>query len=307
MKSLTASLLFIAAALPAQTFDPAMPASVPAVSGKAVDAFGLHYIEIKMGDGAPALPGQEYTVHYTGWLRNGTKFDSSVDRGTPLSFIQGRRNVIAGWDLGFEGMRVGGKRRLYIPYQLAYGEQARGNLIPAKAELIFDVELLGVKNAAPAPSPGADLNLQLPELEEHVMSLAKAVPEEKYSWRPGPGVRSFQEVFLHIANGNQLLLNVAANSPESDVLRKQIEDNAKGEGQPATKEKILTMLADSFHAVHAFIDSARAATMNRDVNFFGRQVTARATLISLETHVAEHLGQAIAYARMNGIVPPWSK
>ena len=122
-----------------------MPAPVPAVSGKVVEFFGLRYIDVKAGDGAPAAAGQEYTVHYTGWLRDGSKFDSSVDRGTPLKFVQGRRAVIAGWDAGFEGMKVGGKRRLYLPYQLAYGELGRPPAIPPKAELIFDVELLDVK------------------------------------------------------------------------------------------------------------------------------------------------------------------
>jgi uncharacterized damage-inducible protein DinB len=307
MRTPTVLLLAFALPLAAQTFDPTMPGSVPAVSGKPVEAFGLHYIDIKIGDGAPAAAGQEYTVHYTGWLRNGTKFDSSVDRGKPLPFIQGRRAVIAGWDLGFEGMKVGGKRRLFIPYQLAYGEQARGSTIPAKAELIFDVELLGVAAVPPAPAPGADLNLALPEIEAHVMALAKAVPEEKYSWRPARGVRTFQQVFLHIAYGNQLLLNVAANSPSADAVKQQIEDNSKGEDQPIGKDKVLTILANSFKAVHDFIDSARPNTLTRDVDFFGKPVSVRAALINLETHVAEHLGQAIAYARMNGIVPPWSK
>jgi len=308
MRTFTASLLTaLALPLAAQIFDPAMPASVPAVSGKLVEAFGLHYIDIKIGDGATAASGQEYTVHYTGWLRNGAKFDSSVDRGTPLKFIQGRRAVIAGWDLGFEGMKVGGKRRLFIPYQLAYGEQARGNTIPAKAELIFDVELLGVRDVAPAPPAGADLNVALPELEAHVMALAKAVPEDKYSWRPAPGVRTFQQVFLHIAYGNQLMLNVAAHSPAADAVKKQIEENSKSEDQPIGKEKVLALLADSFKAVHGFIDSARPAALTRDVDFMGTPATSRGVLINLETHMAEHLGQAIAYARMNGIVPPWSQ
>src|ERR1700742_2187677 len=99
----------------------------------------LRMIEVKVGDGAAAMPGQEYTLHYTGWLRDGTKFDSSVDRNQPFVFVQGRRQVIAGFDTGFEGMKVGGKRRLFLPYQFAYGEKGRGK-IPPKAELIFDVE-----------------------------------------------------------------------------------------------------------------------------------------------------------------------
>src|ERR1700749_1758981 len=116
------AILDAALTLGAQTFNPAMPASVPAVTGRVGKSLGLRYTEVKTGDGAPALPGQEYTVHYTGWLRDGSKFDSSVDKGTPFKFVQGRRGVIAGWEAGFEGMKVGGKRRLFLPYELAYGE-----------------------------------------------------------------------------------------------------------------------------------------------------------------------------------------
>jgi peptidylprolyl isomerase len=299
--------LTAAAGLGAQTFDSAMPASVPAVSGKVVESFGLRYIDVKTGDGAPAAPGQEYTVHYTGWLRDGTKFDSSVDRGTPLKFIQGRRLVIAGWEAGFEGMKVGGKRRLFLPYELAYGELGRPPAIPPKAELIFDVELLGVKEAAPQPAAGADLNVPLHDLEDHIMALAKAVPEEKYSWRPAPGVRSFQEVFLHIANGNKLLLNIAMNAPDADAVKKLIDEQSKNEAAPATKDKVIASLTESFAAIHQALDRARPATLTRPVDFFGTPATTNAVLINLETHMAEHLGQAIAYSRMNGIVPPWSQ
>jgi uncharacterized damage-inducible protein DinB len=301
------ALLAAATALGAQTFEPAMPPSVPAVHGKVVEFFGLRYIDVKTGDGAPAAPGEEYTVHYTGWLRDGSKFDSSVDKGTPLKFVQGRRAVIAGWDAGFEGMKVGGKRRLFLPYQLAYGELGRPPAIPAKSELIFDVELLGVKEAAPQPAARADLSLALHDLEAHVMALAKAVPEEKYSWKPAPGVRSFQQVFLHIAYGNQLLLNIALNSPQGDALRKQVEEQAANENAPVSKDKVIEILAGSFTAIHQAIDRARAATLTRGVDFFGTPATTNGVLIDLETHMAEHLGQAIAYSRMNGIVPPWSQ
>ena len=301
------AILAAALALGAQTFDPTMPASVPSVTGKVVESFGLRYIDVKPGDGAPAQPGQEYTVHYTGWLRDGKKFDSSVDKGTPLKFIQGRRGVIAGWEAGFEGMKVGGKRRLFLPYELAYGELGRPPGIPAKAELIFDVELLGVKDVPPAPSAGADLTTVLNDLEEHVTALAKAVPESKYSWKPADGVRSFQQVFVHIANGNQLLLKIATTSPDSDAMKKLVEEQSKKEAAPATKEQVLAALAESFTAIHGALDRARAATLSRSVDFFGTPTTTNAVLINLETHMAEHLGQAIAYARMNGIVPPWSQ
>ena len=103
---IAAALLLTAASLGAQIFDPTMPPTVPAVSGKVVEFFGLRYIDVKVGDGAPSEPGQEYTVQYTGWLRDGSKFDSSVGKATPFTFVQGRRGVIAGWEAGFEGMKV---------------------------------------------------------------------------------------------------------------------------------------------------------------------------------------------------------
>ncbi|GJG86272.1 peptidyl-prolyl cis-trans isomerase [Gemmatimonadetes bacterium T265] len=127
-----------------------LPAAIPSVAGPVVTQYAMRYVDVAVGTGAPAEPGQVYTVHYTGWLRDGTRFDSSRDRGEPIRFEQGRRRVIAGWDAGFEGMRVGGRRRLFIPYQLAYGVRGRGP-IPPRAELIFDVELVGV-----SPAPAAD-------------------------------------------------------------------------------------------------------------------------------------------------------
>ena len=105
---------------------PPLPPAIPPASGTVESAFALRYIDIKPGDGAEAQPGQFYTVHYTGWLASdGTKFDSSLDRSEPITFQQGVRGVIPGWDYGFAGMHVGGKRRLFIPYQLAYGQRGR--------------------------------------------------------------------------------------------------------------------------------------------------------------------------------------
>ena len=128
-----------------------LPANIPVVRGVLKTDYALRYIDVKVGTGALAAPAMIYSVHYTGWLYDGTKFDSSVDRGTPFQFLQGQRRVILGWDTGFEGMRVGGKRRLFVPYQLAYGETAKGP-IPAKSNLIFDVELVDVKDPN-APQP----------------------------------------------------------------------------------------------------------------------------------------------------------
>ena len=135
-----------------------LPPSIPRVEGKPYTAFALRQIDIAQGSGAAAQPRKCLYAHYTGWLTDGKKFDSSRDTndgkpGTPLGFAQGARRVIAGWDSGFEGMRVGAKRRLIIPYQLAYGELGRPPVIPPKAELIFDVELMGVADTLPRTEP----------------------------------------------------------------------------------------------------------------------------------------------------------
>ncbi|MFN0122194.1 MAG: FKBP-type peptidyl-prolyl cis-trans isomerase [Blastocatellia bacterium] len=105
---------------------------------------GLKYIDIVVGTGPSPTPGETTVVHYTGTLTDGTKFDSSVDRGQPFSFPIGMGRVIKGWDEGVMSMKVGGKRKLTIPPQLGYGARANGP-IPANATLIFEVELLGVK------------------------------------------------------------------------------------------------------------------------------------------------------------------
>jgi len=116
-------------------------------------SFSLEYIDTKVGTGALAAPHKWYTIHYTGYLTNGTKFDSSYDHpgGEPFNFPYGLHHVIMGWDTGFAGMRVGGKRRLIIPYQLAYGPNGNPPTIPARSELIFDVEFISQSDAEPKP------------------------------------------------------------------------------------------------------------------------------------------------------------
>jgi peptidylprolyl isomerase len=142
-----------------------LPSPIPPVAGEPRVLQALRGIDFVTGTGEVATEGagQCLYVHYTGWLRDGTRFDSSrqpAADGTPrqpISFPQGFRRVIAGWDLGFDGMRVGGQRRLFIPFVLAYGEAGRPPVIPARAELIFDVELMAVADTLPrqegAPAP----------------------------------------------------------------------------------------------------------------------------------------------------------
>ncbi len=147
--------------------------NIPKVVGLPKTLYALRYVDTKIGTGPlaqPSLLGASqadskiyyYTVRYTGWLTDGTKFDSSYDHpgAEPITFPAGVHRVIPGWDSGFQGMHIGGKRRLFIPYQLAYGEAGRPPHIPAKSDLIFDIELVSVSDTPPAPKapPAAPAN-----------------------------------------------------------------------------------------------------------------------------------------------------
>lgn len=106
-------------------------------------ASGLQYEDITVGSGATAKAGNLVSVHYTGWLTDGTKFDSSKDRNEPFDFNLGAGQVIKGWDEGVQGMQVGGVRKLTIPAALGYGARGAGGVIPPNATLVFEVEFLG--------------------------------------------------------------------------------------------------------------------------------------------------------------------
>lgn len=127
----------------------AFPLTLLAETKMVTTPTGLKYEDSTVGTGAEAVKGKNVSVHYTGWLDNngakGNKFDSSVDRGEPFDFPLGAGMVIQGWDQGVAGMKIGGKRTLYIPASLGYGARGAGAVIPPNANLIFDVELLGVK------------------------------------------------------------------------------------------------------------------------------------------------------------------
>lgn len=148
--------LYTISTIPSVRLDYVSPLEGPGLReelGLEGQSFTLAYVDATVGTGAVAAPHKWYTIHYTGYLTDGTKFDSSVDRNEPISIEYGKHQVIAGWDTGFDGMHVGGKRRLFIPYQLAYGANGRQPTIPAKAELIFDVELVAQSDSQPAPQP----------------------------------------------------------------------------------------------------------------------------------------------------------
>lgn len=127
----------------------AQPASPGAEGDSSVEtittASGLQYQDLETGTGPAAAAGDTVSVHYTGWLEDGTKFDSSHDRNQPFEFVLGTRSVIQGWDEGVAGMQAGGKRKLIIPANLGYGDRGAGGVIPPGATLIFEVELLEVR------------------------------------------------------------------------------------------------------------------------------------------------------------------
>jgi uncharacterized damage-inducible protein DinB len=155
--------------------------------------------------------------------------------------------------------------------------------------------------AAPAtPKPQgfrAEFLANLDEVQSKIMELAESVPAEKYSWRPGPGVRSVSEVYMHVAGGNYFLASfLGANAPK----------------QKGDIEKTVTKKADVLAELRRSFDHLRnaangASDLDKPVKMFGQQTTQRGVLLTMLTHLHEHLGQAVAYARMNGVVPPWSR
>jgi uncharacterized damage-inducible protein DinB len=163
------------------------------------------------------------------------------------------------------------------------------------------------QNPKPANGFQRDFLLSFNDAEIKTMSLAKAMPAEKYSWRPGKGVRSVGEVYVHIANGNRLLLAVSHGMLARDAFMKMVQDNEQREKTLSDKAKVVADLEASFKAVHSALERAGADSLSKPIKFFGEDATPEAAYMSILEHASEHLGQSIAYARMNGIVPPWSR
>ncbi len=165
-----AKTLYTLTRVPSLKLDYASPLvsrSVREELGESVETFSLEYADTKAGTGPLVEPHGCLSVQYTGYLTNGTKFDSSQDHPgkEPITFLYGGHHVIPGWDTGFEGMHIGGQRRLFIPWELAYGEPGRGP-IPPKAELVFDVE--AVSESAPHPGARPGEECQQAEPQPHV-------------------------------------------------------------------------------------------------------------------------------------------
>jgi len=157
--------------------------------------------------------------------------------------------------------------------------------------------------------------LQVPSTQ--LIQLAQAVPAEKYSWRPAPGVRSISEVYMHVALGNFLLLDIAGVKAPDDLYRSLatnvgrasaiVRKNDELEKSITAKPQVVALLKRSLAAVKDNFSRADQAALNRPVDFFGTKTTVRAVYLRILAHDNEHMGQSVAYARMNGIVPPWSR
>jgi hypothetical protein len=145
-----------------------------------------------------------------------------------------------------------------------------------------------------------DLIKDIDEAQQKLVSLAEAIPAEKYSWRPGEGVRSVSEVYMHVAGGNYLLPSFAGVTPPPGISRDM-------EKTITEKTKVVDALKQSFVHLHQAVDKIPDADFDRSVKFFGEEVTVRYVFLTATSHCHEHLGQSIAYARTNGIIPPWSK
>lgn len=155
---------------------------------------------------------------------------------------------------------------------------------------------------------------------DHLVQLANAVPADKYSWRPGPGVRSVSEVYVHIATANFVLLGLTGVKLPAEYFP-DIKPTAKGEldlhaifarmGQlektVTGKGEVVKMLKPSLDAVHEQFSKLSAADFEKPADFFGRKTTVRGIYLRIFAHVNEHYGQSVAYARMNGVAPPWSQ
>jgi uncharacterized damage-inducible protein DinB len=158
------------------------------------------------------------------------------------------------------------------------------------------------------------------ETSDHLVQLANAVPADKFGWRPGPGVRSVSEVYVHIATANFLLLGLMGVKLPAEYYP-DIKPTADGkpdlkaifartselEKTVSNKDQVISMLKQSIDAVRDHFSNATAADLDKPTKFFGRDTTVRGIYLRLLAHINEHYGQSVAYARVNGIVPPWSK
>lgn len=174
---------------------------------------------------------------------------------------------------------------------------------PTRIFSILAISLVTGLSALQTQPPGgfrADFLRQLDDVEQKVTALAKVIPQEKYSWRPGPGVRSISEVFMHIASANYMFPSMAGVRPPAGMSRDL-------ETRVTEKAIVLEWLQKSFAHMRAAMLATEDRDLDKPVKMFGQDTTIRNVFFTAAMHMHEHLGQSIAYARTNGIVPPWSE
>ncbi len=172
--------------------------------------------------------------------------------------------------------------------------------------------------AQDAASFKQDYLRELAYADLHLTALAEAMPAEKYAWQPAEGVRSVREVYAHVALGNLLLLDILGQAPPEDLYGKIaskgreraeaiVKRNQELEKSTTDKARVVALLKRSFEAARKAAEGMSAADWEKHVDFFGTDLTARAVYMRLLVHAHEHMGQSVAYARVNGVVPPWSR
>ncbi len=173
--------------------------------------------------------------------------------------------------------------------------------------LAVSTPVLGADAGSPPGPTGlrGDLLVSLDWVEQQTVSLEQAMPQAKFTWRPGKGVRSVSELYLHIAGGIYFLTGKLGREAPADVQAMMKAD--KWESQTTKKDEIKTILTTAFAYLRNAILETHEADLDKQVKLMGREVSGRLVLMGTQFHSAEHLGQAIAYARINGVVPPWSK
>ena len=152
-----------------------------------------------------------------------------------------------------------------------------------------------------------DMLWQIEEVQKKLMDLEDAVPQKKMTWRPAKGVRSISEVYLHVAFGNYLLAKFSGFSLPSDIVLPDFKEINKWDAATTDKKQVAERMKKSFEFLTSAIKSMPDADLEQEVTFFGQQTSKRNMLLNALAHMHEHLGQSIAYARSNGVVPPWSK
>ena len=170
--------------------------------------------------------------------------------------------------------------------------------------------VLSLAAAAPLQAQGlmAEMHRDVGEVQKKLVDLAKAMPENTYDWRPGPGVRSVGEVFLHVASDNYAIpIMMGMPAPAASGITSDYKTTTAYEKRKLSKAQIVAELEGSFEHLHKAMELTTDGNLTQTIKFFGQDWTRQRAMVLTVTHLHEHLGQSIAYARMNHVVPPWSK